>query len=38
LHVTAAMLAATPITPPDPAVIDGLRDRAMSAICKSKSR
>lgn len=37
LHVTAAMLAATPIAPPDPAVIDGLRDRAMSAICKSNS-
>lgn len=38
LHVTAAMLAAAPITPPDPAVIDGLRDRAMSAVCKSNSR
>jgi AcrR family transcriptional regulator len=38
LHVTAAMLAAAPTTRPDPAVIDGLRDRAMSAICKSNSR
>jgi AcrR family transcriptional regulator len=38
LHVTAAMLAAAPTTPPDAAVIDGLRDRAMSAICKSNSR
>jgi AcrR family transcriptional regulator len=38
LHVTAAMLAATPIAPPNPAVIDGLRDRAMSSICKSNSR
>ena len=39
LHVTAALHAAAPITPfPGLAVIDGLRDRAMSAICKSSSR
>jgi AcrR family transcriptional regulator len=38
LHVTAAVHAAAPMTRPDPAVIDGLRDRAMSAICKSSSQ
>ncbi len=38
LYVTAAVLAAGPTAPPDPAVIHGLRDRAMSAICRSKPR
>jgi AcrR family transcriptional regulator len=38
LHVAAAVHMAAPITPPNPSVIDGLRDRAMSAICKSSLR
>ena len=38
LHVAAAVRAAATITPPDPAVIDGLRDHAMSTIFKSSSR
>jgi AcrR family transcriptional regulator len=37
LHVTVATQAITPMQPPDPAVIDGLRDRAMAAICASSS-
>ena len=37
LHVTAALQVTAGMQPPDPAVIDGLRDRAMKAICKSRS-
>jgi molybdopterin-guanine dinucleotide biosynthesis protein len=37
LHVTAATQAIAPMQPPDPAVIDGLRDRAMAANCTSSS-
>jgi hypothetical protein len=38
LHVTAGVHAAAPVTPPNPAGIDRLRERARSAICKSSSR
>ena len=38
LHVTAALQATAGMQRPDPAVIDGLRDRAMTAICKSRSK
>jgi AcrR family transcriptional regulator len=38
LHVTAALQTTAPIPRPDPAVIDGLRDLAMSTICKSRSK
>jgi AcrR family transcriptional regulator len=38
LHVTAVLQATAGMQPPDPAVIDGVRDRAMTAICKSKSK
>ena len=38
LHVAAALRVTAALQPPDPAVIDGLRDRAMKAICKSGSK
>jgi hypothetical protein len=38
LHVTAALQATAGMRRPDPAVIDGLCDRAMTAICKSRSK
>jgi AcrR family transcriptional regulator len=38
LHVAAALQVTAALQQPDPAVIDGLRDRAMKAICKSRSK
>jgi AcrR family transcriptional regulator len=38
LHVTATLQLTARLQEPDPAVIDGLRDRAMQAICKPKSK
>jgi hypothetical protein len=38
LYVTAAVQGPVGTRPPDPAVIDALRDRAMETICKSRSK
>ena len=38
LHVAAALRVTAALQQPDPSVIDGLRDRAMKAICKSRSK
>ena len=38
LHVAAALQVTAALKQPDPAVIDGLRDYAMKAICKSRSK
>lgn len=38
LHVAAALQVTAALQPPAPAVIDGLRDRAMQAICKPRSK
>ena len=37
LHVAAALQVTAGMQQPNPAVIDGLRDRAMKAICKPRS-